>query len=85
MLNIYDSFQARIGNMDGVFVAYHNTSELFGFQYIPLEEMETQLYSANPGAGNIVFTKCVQIMEAVSEEVVACFPNEVCYNVSLAT
>ncbi|EEB95415.1 hypothetical protein MPER_05620, partial [Moniliophthora perniciosa FA553] len=25
------SFQARIGNMDGVFVAYHNTARMFGF------------------------------------------------------
>lgn len=26
--------------MDGIFVAYHNTAEIFGFQYIPLEEMD---------------------------------------------
>lgn len=38
------SFQARIGNMDGVFVAYHNTAKVFGFQYIPLEQMEGHLY-----------------------------------------
>ena len=30
------NFQARIGHMDGIFVAYHNTSEMFGFQYIDL-------------------------------------------------
>lgn len=30
------SFQARIGDMDGIFVAYHNTARVFGFQYLPL-------------------------------------------------
>lgn len=28
--------QARIGGMDGIFVAYHNTKQLFGFQYLPM-------------------------------------------------
>jgi hypothetical protein len=33
-------FQARIGCMDGMFVAYHNTQELFGFEYIPLSDID---------------------------------------------
>ena len=37
-------FQAKIGRMDGVVVAYHNTSEIFGFQYIPLADMERCIY-----------------------------------------
>lgn len=32
----HPSLQARIGNMDGIFVAYHNTRRMFGFQYLPL-------------------------------------------------
>ena len=36
--------QAKIGRMDGVIVAYHNTAEIFGFQYIPLEDMERCIY-----------------------------------------
>ena len=43
------SFQARIGNMDGIFVAYHNTARIFGFQYLPLEEMDERLYGAVGG------------------------------------
>ncbi|KAL6304323.1 mitochondrial protein Pet127-domain-containing protein [Sparassis latifolia] len=39
-----EDFQARIGDMDGVFVAFHNTDQIFGFQYIPLEEMDMRLY-----------------------------------------
>ncbi|AGO11795.1 AaceriADR023Cp [[Ashbya] aceris (nom. inval.)] len=40
------SFQARIGAMDGIFVAYHNISRIFGFQYIPLEEMDYIIHSS---------------------------------------
>lgn len=39
------SLQVRLGNMDGIFVAYHNISKIFGFQYIPLEEMDFILHS----------------------------------------
>ncbi|CCH40909.1 putative mitochondrial translation system component [Wickerhamomyces ciferrii] len=34
------SLQARIGNMDGIFVAYHNISRMFGFEYLPLEKID---------------------------------------------
>lgn len=40
------SLQARIGVMDGIFVAYHNISKIFGFQYLPLEELDFILHSA---------------------------------------
>ncbi|SCU94509.1 LAME_0F07712g1_1 [Lachancea meyersii CBS 8951] len=39
------SLQARIGRMDGIFIAYHNISKMFGFQYMPLEEMDYILHS----------------------------------------
>jgi len=72
------SFQVRIGNMDGVMVAYHNTARMFGYQYIPLEEMEARLYgSTDRSTGDRVFDKCVKLMEIVSDEVVSCFPNQV--------
>lgn len=70
------SFQARIGNMDGVLVAYHNTSRMFGFQYVPLEEMDSRLYGRT-GRGPRVFEKCVGLLEQVAEEMVKCFPKEV--------
>lgn len=38
-------FQARIGQMDGIFVAYHNISSIFGFEYIPLSELDEIFYS----------------------------------------
>ena len=38
-------FQARIGQMDGIFVAYHNLNSFFGFQYFPLSEIDKIFYS----------------------------------------
>ncbi|KAF5369477.1 hypothetical protein D9758_002532 [Tetrapyrgos nigripes] len=70
------NFQVRIGNMDGVLVAYHNTERMFGFQYVPLEEMDARLFGSQPGAGDRVFQKCVKLMEVVSEEIVSCFPGQ---------
>ncbi|KIJ07557.1 hypothetical protein PAXINDRAFT_182447 [Paxillus involutus ATCC 200175] len=61
------SFQVRIGNMDGVLIAYHNTARLFGFQYVSLEEMEATLYG--PGNGTRVFNKCVMLLEKVLSDV----------------
>lgn len=39
------AFQARIGQMDGIFVAYHNIRKFFGFQYLPLEEIDRVFYN----------------------------------------
>lgn len=69
------SLQVRIGNMDGVFVAYHNTARLFGFQYIPLEEMERALYGGD-GRGEMVFKHAVTTMEAVLDEAVKAYPEQ---------
>ncbi|KAJ3910627.1 mitochondrial protein Pet127-domain-containing protein [Lentinula edodes] len=69
-------FQARIGNMDGVFVAYHNTARMFGFQYVPLEEMDERLFGSAPGVGDRVFQKCMETLELVSDEIIACFPSQ---------
>ncbi|PCH40072.1 Pet127-domain-containing protein [Wolfiporia cocos MD-104 SS10] len=68
------SFQARIGNMDGIFVAYHNTERLFGFQYIPLEEMDQRLYGHT--AGMRVFNRCISLLEVIFNEIVLYFPKQ---------
>ncbi|KAA1469832.1 Pet127-domain-containing protein [Dentipellis sp. KUC8613] len=69
------SFQARIGNMDGVFVAYHSTNRIFGFQYIPLDEMDECLFGA-AGRGDRVFEKCVPLLEAILSEAITLFPSQ---------
>lgn len=40
------SLQARIGRMDGIFVAYHNIRKFFGFEYLPLEDID-QIYHSS--------------------------------------
>ena len=70
------SFQARIGNMDGVLVAYHNTARIFGFQYISLREMDTCLYGREE-SGNRVFLRCVSVMHLLYDEIAKCFPDKV--------
>ena len=70
------SFQARIGAMDGVMVAYHNTARVFGFQYIPLEEMEARLYGASE-RGERIFQRCIQVLELLLETATGAFPGKV--------
>lgn len=63
--------------MDGVFVAYHNTERIFGFQYISLDEMDERLLGPTPGIGDKLFNHCVNILEAILEEASSCFPGQV--------
>ncbi|KAJ2345833.1 hypothetical protein GGF43_005122, partial [Coemansia sp. RSA 2618] len=55
------NFQVRIGNMDGIFVAYHNTARMFGFQYICRREMDEVLYG-NELTGNHMFKMILQLL-----------------------
>ena len=70
------SFQARIGNMDGVFVTYHNTERIFGFQYVPLSEMDARLFGER-AAGDVIFEKCLLLLEAVLDEATRELPCQV--------
>jgi hypothetical protein len=38
------SLQVRMGHMDGIFVAYHNTKEMFGFEYISLADLDLNVF-----------------------------------------
>lgn len=64
------ALQLRLGRMAGAFVAYHNTSQLLGFEYVPLDEIEAYTF------GSATLTKHVfssatrllqRIMDAASE------------------
>ncbi|RCI16050.1 hypothetical protein L249_2074 [Ophiocordyceps polyrhachis-furcata BCC 54312] len=41
------SLQVRMGRMDGIFVAFHNTERIFGFQYISLPEMDQAIHGTD--------------------------------------
>lgn len=58
------NFQVRIGDMDGILIAYHNTAELFGFQYLTRAEMDEILYG-NVATGDAVFKMILQVFENV--------------------
>jgi len=70
------SFQARIGNMDGILVAHHNTARVFGFRYIPLSEMDACLFGGED-RGDAVFEKCVLLLEEILMEVIGALPDQV--------
>eukprot|EP00461_Guttulinopsis_vulgaris_P003335 UN03336 len=63
------SFQCRIGGMGGVFVAYHNTQELFGFEYIPIEKMDAVVYGSSDRA-NFVFRHGLNLMDQLTSRIV---------------
>ncbi len=63
--------------MDGVFVAYHNAAKMFGFQYVPLEQMEERIFGPSHGIGERVFEKCVGLLEVICQEIIQCYPGKV--------
>lgn len=58
------AFQARLGAMNGIFVAYHNTRDIFGFQYISLREMD-KILVGNHHMGQRVFQMIMGLMSKI--------------------
>ena len=63
------NFQVRIGDMDGVMIAYHNTAEIFGFQYLTRAEMDEILYG-NEVTGDAVFKVVLKVYDEVLQSIV---------------
>lgn len=71
------SLQVRMGRMDGIFVAYHNTQRIFGFQYIPLEEMDLSLHGTTDlTTGNREFMASLQLWEEMLKTATERFPGK---------
>ena len=71
------SLQVRIGRMDGIFVAFHNTQRIFGFQYIPLPEMDLALHGAdNTTLGDREFKLSLHLLNKVLDKATARWPNQ---------
>jgi hypothetical protein len=60
--------------MDGIFVAYHNTALIFGFQYFTRQDMDERLFGG-PVQGDRVFEQCVKCAETILTEITSCFPE----------
>lgn len=61
------ALQLRIGRMSGALVAYHNTSEILGLEYISLKEMHSYIFGGEKWA-DIAFGTAVHLMEEILKE-----------------
>ncbi|KAL9647929.1 hypothetical protein ABK040_008200 [Willaertia magna] len=68
------SMQARIGNMDGMFISYHNTREIFGFEYVKLEEIDKYVFGNSINAGR-AFSLSLDIFTEVLDTFTERFPK----------
>ena len=70
------SLQVRMGRMDGIFVAFHNTERIFGFQYISVAEMDRSIHgTADMSLGNREFKLSVHLLNKVLDKVTAKYPG----------
>ncbi|KAK1835959.1 mitochondrial protein Pet127-domain-containing protein, partial [Podospora conica] len=71
------SLQVRMGRMDGIFVAYHNTERIFGFQYIPLTEMDLALHGTdNTVLGNREYKASIHMLNEILDKAIERYPKQ---------
>ena len=72
------SMQVRIGRMDGVFVAYHNTQRIFGFQYVSIEDMDFAVHGQRSTClGDQEFALSIDLLNEVLNHATRSFPETV--------
>lgn len=72
------SLQARLGRMDGIFVAFHNIARIFGFQYLSLSDMDKILHGqADTVLGDAELSSSFRILTEVFDKAVETYPDEV--------
>ncbi|KAF2457038.1 mitochondrial protein Pet127-domain-containing protein [Lineolata rhizophorae] len=70
------SLQARIGRMDGIFLAYHNVERIFGFQYMSLSEMDRVLHDQSDRAlGDQEFLLSATLLNRVLDRATEKYPG----------
>ena len=71
------SLQVRMGRMDGIFVAFHNTQRIFGFQYISLSEMDYALHGTDDTTiGDLEFKLSLDLLNRVLDKASAKYPEK---------
>ncbi|KAG9245239.1 mitochondrial protein Pet127-domain-containing protein [Calycina marina] len=71
------SLQVRMGRMDGIFVAFHNTERIFGFQYISLNEMDLALHGTEDTAiGDQEFLASLNLLNETLDNVTTKYPEQ---------
>lgn len=72
------SLQVRMGRMDGIFVAFHNTERIFGFQYVSLDEMDSTIHESwGSGIGEREFKLSLMLLNEVLNKATKRFPEKV--------
>ena len=72
------SLQVRMGRMDGIFVAFHNTERIFGFQYISLPEMDFAIHGQSETAlGDQEFKLSIDLLNKILDKSTKRFPEQV--------
>jgi hypothetical protein len=72
------SLQVRMGRMDGIFVAYHNTERIFGFQYISIEEMDFSLHGQrDTSVGDQEFKLSLKLLNEALDRATKKYPEKV--------
>jgi hypothetical protein len=71
------SLQVRMGRMDGIFVAFHNTQRIFGFQYVSLEEMDAAIHGSNSRwVGDQEFKASLALLNDLMDRAAKRFPGQ---------
>lgn len=71
------SLQVRMGRMDGIFVAFHNTQRIFGFQYISLPEMDLAIHGTEDTTiGDAEFKLSLELLNKVLDRASAKYPEK---------
>jgi hypothetical protein len=71
------SLQARMGRMDGIFVAYHNIERIFGFQYLPIPSMDEAIHgTTDTTLGDAEFKISVALLNKILDRATERFPAQ---------
>jgi hypothetical protein len=71
------SLQVRMGRMDGIFVAFHNVEQIFGFQYVSLPELDLHLHGqSDTTLGDQEFKISLAMLEEVFDRATKKFPEQ---------
>lgn len=71
------ALQLRIGRMAGALVAYHNTTELLGLEYISLKEIESYIFGSERWA-DVAFGTAVHLLQEVLGTITKSMPLDDC-------
>lgn len=61
--------------MDGIFIAYHNTKEMLGFEYKSLSELENHTHG-NTQTGSSSFSLSIQLLDILLQRIITKYPKQ---------